>query len=167
MNNNEALYELSRDGMFAAALQHFSNIYESKTEEEETLYRNILAMALTALIPQTVQSEEDRWTIQFIFLAAVRTNLTDIEVRMLNTMNDTASTEVYDLSVELSSMDASLPKGDDDYFKKVAENLIDCIKAAGVVSLKKGFNDLDNLAFMVEEPNDPGRQELLNQLSSN
>ena len=152
IKTQEELYHLSRDGMFAAALQHFSQVYYAETEEEENLCRSILSMVLTALIPQTIQSEEDRWTVQFVYLASIRTNLHNIEVRMLNTMKDTVDKETYDTAVELSSIDASMPKGDDTYFQKITENLVGCAKAAGVVSIKQGFDDLDDLAFIVEAP---------------
>lgn len=148
MKTQELLYPVSRDAMFASTINHFIGSIVSDSKEERELFTKILEFSLSVLIPQQVKTDKEKAQATYIAIMAKATGIMELEAKMLTLLKPVTDTESFKL---LADLDYSTLEKNEEYAEIVAQTVMPFVQVAGVDNLEKGFNEIDNLNFMVED----------------
>lgn len=131
---------ISRDGMFAAALNGFIS-YATGTDKE--LWRDLTATRLKIIMPDDLATNQGQHTALFIFLVANVTKNVEIESEILNLLRPYKG--LYDevIKIDYSGFDLSNEMVKQSIIEMLAKSALE----SGVKSLKAGFDEIDAIAI--------------------
>lgn len=140
MSTNNDIEVISRDGMFATALNGFIS-YATGTDKE--LWRDLTATRLRIIMPVDIATQEGQNTALFIFLVANLTGNHEIESEVLNRVRGYQGIHDGLLKIDYSHFDLS----NEETMVNVIDVLAKVAFSAGVQSLKAGFDEIDAIAI--------------------
>jgi hypothetical protein len=139
MKPNNDVTVISRDGMFAAALNGFIGYIFG---DDKQLWREMVAMRLHMIKPQSITTDQEISAGMFVYFVANITHNIEIEAEMLNMFNSKPEAKE-----QLECIDYSSYEHNEEFAKSITPILISCILNAGVKSLKDGFDEVDHIAL--------------------
>lgn len=139
MNQNNNVTVISKDGMYASALNGFIGYIFG---DDKQLWREMVAMRLHMIKPQSIKTDQEVWAGMFVYFVANITHNIEIEAEMLNLLS--AKPE---LKEQLERIDYSSYEHNEEFAKSITPILLSCILNAGVKSLKGGFDEVDHIAL--------------------
>lgn len=137
--HNENTKVISRDGMFAAALNGFVS-YATGTDQE--LWRNLTATRLKIIMPDDLATNQGQCTAIFVYMVANITHNYEIEAHVLNLLRPYKGLHDEVLKIDYSRFDLS----NETTMVCIIDVLAKAAFAAGVQSLKAGFDEIDIVA---------------------
>lgn len=139
MSHENNVTVISRDGMFAAALNGFIGYAFG---DDKHLWREMVAMRLHMIKPNSVKSDQEIGAGMFVYFVANLTQNIEIESEILNLFS-----AMPDIKEQLARIDYSPYKMDEEFAKSLMPIFVSCALNAGVKSLKDGFDEIDHIAI--------------------
>ncbi|MDP2077326.1 MAG: hypothetical protein Q8J85_04720 [Sulfuricurvum sp.] len=155
MKHENNITVISRDGMFASALNGFIGYIFG---DDKQLWREMVAMRLHMIKPQSTKTDQEINAGMFVYFVANITHNIEIEAEMLNLFS--AKPE---LKEQLSRVDYSPYNMDDELARSITPMLVSCLLNAGVKDLEGAFGEIDHIAleFGITEMDEVGVKEAL------
>lgn len=135
MNPNNDIEILSRDAVFVSALNGLSGYMFGDNKE---LWRELTAMRLSMIIPDSIETDQDGWIALYVFIIANITDNIEIESKIMELFRSDEEKKRYFLKIDYSKV-----KDYDNFMDEITPMLINCLHGAGVENIKKGFEELD------------------------
>jgi hypothetical protein len=139
MNPNNNVTVISKNGMYAAALNGFIGYIFG---DDKQLWREMVAMRLHMIKPQSITTDQEAYAGMFIYFVANITQNIEIEAEMLNLFN-----AKQELKEQVQRIDYSNYEHNEEFAKSITPILISCLVNAGVENLKDGFDEVDHIAL--------------------
>lgn len=135
INQNNDIEILSRDAVFVSAVNGLSSYIFGDDKE---LWRELTAMRLLMIIPDSIETDQDGFTAIYAFIIANITDNIEIESKIMGLFGSDEEKKRYFLKIDYSKV-----KHYDNFMDEITPILINCLHGAGVENIKKGFEELD------------------------
>ena len=144
----EPTYKVSQDAMIASTINHFIGSITGETKEDRDFFTWVLHASLRILIPQQIEADKEWAQATYITLMAKATDMMELEAEMLTMLRPTLNTDNFSI---LANINYDKYEKNETFLKMMAEILMPFIQIMGVTDIRKAFDEIDDLSFMVED----------------
>ncbi len=134
-------FTVTRDAILTSTLNHLVAICMGNEIEETRAYKG-MTIALEALRPKSVETEEGKYTAHLVVILSKVINNMELESDMLELLRPVTDEALFDA---LALSDYSMHRKDEQYLYIMGKLLLPVMIKAGLQDLETSFAELDSL----------------------